>query len=276
MRVSYLGPEGTFSWEVALSSQRYAGWELIPSQGIHEAMNMVFSGEASEAVVPIENSIEGSVRETLDCLAFDFELMIRAEFFKNIEYVLAAGEEFNRSRRTVIASHAQALAQCRRKIREIFPEADLLETRSTAEAMELAFSDPSIAALGSKRAARIKKLAIIEENLCDVDLNVTRFVSVGREDSSKTGDDRTSTVCFIAKDRPGALLQILQEFAFRYINLTRIESRPTGESFGSYCFFIDMEGHREDEIVKDLFKCLNCKLHRVKVLGSYPKGAILD
>jgi prephenate dehydratase len=272
--VSYLGPPGTFTEEALQNWRGLIYEEAIPFPTVEEAVLAVEDNVADKAVVPIENSIEGSVNATLDSLAFETEVLIQGEKVCGVSHYLLArtGTGMHEVKRVI--SHPQASAQCRRHLVELLPGVALEAANSTSEAaMRAAASDEPVAALGSMLAAELYGLTVLREGMEDHPENRTRFVLLGKEKMPPTGHDKTSLVCFIHQDRPGMLLQILQEFAFRYINLSKIESRPTKEVLGDYCFFIDCEGHEEDEVVASALKCLLCKLPRVKLLGSYPAYA---
>ncbi len=233
-RVAYLGPPGTFS-EEALLTQRDLDAERVPVGSIPEVLAAVEHGDADLGVVPIENSIEGSVTVTLDQLAFESELLIQREIDLPIRLNLCARPGVAIGAVTRVLSHPHAHAQCRDWMRSKLPN------------------------------ARIETSGI--EDHAD---NMTRFVLVGGGIPAPTGHDKTSIVCFQRHDRPGSLLAILQEFAARAINLSKLESRPTKRSLGDYCFFIDFEGHVSDELVADCLRSLASKQARVKFLGSYP------
>ena len=269
--VSYLGPAGTFTEEALQHWRELRYEEAIPFPTVEEAILAVEDNVAEKAVVPIENSIEGSVNATLDSLAFETGVLIQAEKVCQVRHYLLAREEMNLDEVKRIISHPQAAAQCRRHLVELLPGVEVEAANSTSEAaLRVSQSQEPVAALGSKLAAELYGLAVLREGMEDHPENRTRFVLLGKEKMPPSGRDKTSMVCFIFQDRPGMLLQILQEFAYRYLNLTKIESRPTKEVLGEYCFFIDCEGHQEDEVLASALKCLECKLPRIKLLGSYP------
>ncbi len=270
-KVGYLGPPGTFT-EEALNSSGLTFTETLPFTTVEEAIFAADRGEADCAFVPIENSIEGSVNATLDTLAFDVDMFIQAERVIPIRHMLVAKAGTPMSAITTVASHPQATAQCRGNLQKLLPEARIIAANSTAEAaLDAAGSGGEVAAICNELAARLYGLDILEEDLEDHPGNVTRFVLLGKQSMPPSGNDKSSLVCFIHADQPGSLLQILQEFAYRYINLSKIESRPTKKSLGDYVFFIDSDGHVEEEPLASALKCLNCKLRRVKLLGSYPR-----
>ncbi len=269
--VSYLGPRGTFTEEALDSWSGLACEQAIPFPTVEEAILAVQDGVTEKAVVPIENSIEGSVNATLDSLAFEADLFIQGEKVCAVKHFLLARAGVSVDEIARVVSHPQAAAQCRRHLVGLLPGVEVEAANSTSEAAQrVADSSEPLAAIGSRLAAELYGLELMREGMEDHPDNRTRFVLLGKEKVPPTGEDKTSMVCFIYQDRPGMLLQILQEFAFRYINLSKIESRPTKEVLGDYCFFIDCEGHEDDEVVASALKCLECKLPRVKRLGSYP------
>ncbi len=270
-RVAYLGPAGTFTEEALLSWPGLDFEASIPFPTVEEAILAVQDNLADKAVVPIENSLEGSVNATLDCLAFEADVFIQAEKVCQVRHCLLARRGRKLEEITRVVSHPQAAAQCRRHLMQLLPGVGQEAAYSTSEAARrVADSEEPLAALGSALAAELYDLEIIYRGMEDHPENRTRFILLGKEKVPPTGRDKTSLVCFIHQDRPGMLLQILQEFAYRYINLTKIESRPMKKTLGEYCFFIDCEGHEEDEVVASAIKCLRCKLPEVKLLGSYP------
>lgn len=272
--VAYLGPPGTFTEEALLGWRNLEYEAAIAFPTVEETILAVQGNLADRAVVPIENSLEGSVNATLDCLAFEAEVFIQGEKVCQVRHCLLARPGVRLQEVTRVVSHPQAAAQCRRHLMELLPGVGLEAANSTSEAARcVADSREPVAALGSALAAGLYGLEVLREGMEDHPENHTRFVLLGREKMPRSGCDKTSLVCFIHQDRPGMLLQILQEFAFRYINLTKIESRPTKKTLGEYCFFIDCEGHEEDEVVASALKCLYCKLPQVKILGSYPRHA---
>lgn len=274
MKIAYLGPPGTYTEEALSKVYRPEEHELLPYQTVSDVFRAVEAGEADKGIVPIENSIEGSVSETLDYLAFESNAIIEKEVTIDIHHHLiglpgAAASDIKR-----VVSHPQALAQCRKTLAKLIRSFTTEPAFSTADAVKAVrdYNDPSIAAIGNSFAAELYELDILVKDISDYDRNQTRFVIIGKEPAPKTGYDKTSIVCFIGDDRPGMLLEILQEFSYRYINLTKIASRPTKQRFGEYCFFIDMEGHLEDDNIQSAIKCLSCKLPVVKILGSYRRS----
>jgi prephenate dehydratase len=273
MRIGYLGPRGTITEEALLKYLRVKEEKTVPYLTVYDVVRAVERREVEKGLVPIENSIEGSVNVTLDLLAFETDLFIEKEIVAPVSHNLLGKKGVKLSKVKRLISNPQAAAQCGRFLREKLPRVEVEPVSSTAEAARrVAESEDEAVAIGTKLAAKIYGLEVIQEKIEDFEDNLTRFVLLGREIPPPTGYDKTSIVCFIHEDRPGSLLEILQEFAYRYINLTKIVSRPTKKTLGDYCFFIDLEGHVEDEVVSQALHCLECKLRKVKVLGSYPRG----
>ena len=271
--VAFLGPLGTFTEEALLSQDDYAAAALEPMATIGDVLDAVSAGRVDMGFVPIENAIDGVVRDTLDALIFDVALLIQREVVLDVRLHLMAGEgtSFEDVRRVV--SYPVALAQCRRFLAERLPGAEVLAATSTADAARTlgAHPEPGTAAIAPRLAARLYGLSILAEDVEDFAGNQTRFVALRREGvPAPTGHDRTSIVCFQDADRPGNLHGILGQFAARGINLTRLESRPTRQGLGEYCFAIDLAGHLADELVADCLRDLRAELADLKFLGSYP------
>lgn len=271
-KISYLGPEGTFSQEALL---KYSGdltdLTLIPLPTIIDVIKSVDRGDAEEGVVPIENSIEGSVNITQDILTFESEAKIIRELTLPIKHNLIAKKGIKINKIKKVISHPHATAQCRMFLSANLPEAEIIAANSTAEAVKkLTELDPNTAAIGTKIAASLYDLDIIADDIEDSKANKTRFIIVGNYIPSKSGFDKTSIVCFLKKDKPGSLFNILKEFADRNINLTKIESRPARKDIGDYVFMIDMEGHIHDKVIYDAIESLRRDVYMIKILGSYP------
>ncbi|MBN1193335.1 MAG: prephenate dehydratase, partial [Coriobacteriia bacterium] len=235
-RVAYLGPAGTFS-EVAALSIGLPDVEPFACVSIAEVFEAVERGKAEVGVVPIENSIEGSVVATLDALAFDSTLEIQQELVLDIRFSLVAAPGTKLSDVTAVVAHPQAGGQCRRWLERNLPGRPVTAANSNADAVQTAVATPGVAALGPALAAEIYGAEILEDGVQDYAGNQTRFVLVGRGIQSCTGHDKTSLALFMKKDKPGALLMILSEFAYADINLTKIQSRPTKRQLGDYMFF---------------------------------------
>lgn len=272
---AFLGPTGTFTEEALMSQQDLAGATHVPMTGVFEIVKAIESGKVACGVVPIENSIEGSVNATLDALAFEtLDVYIEREIVLDVDLNLLGIPGVEIGSVSAVLSHPHAIAQCRRYLSEKIPGVDQIATISTADAVRQVAEagDPRQAAIGTKLAASLYGLEVLEAHPNDYPGNATRFVLLGKEIPAPTGHDKTSIVCFQAVDRPGSLLGILHEFAARAINLTKIESRPTKTALGDYCFVIDFEGHVADEVVADALVNLRAKLANLRFLGSYPSA----
>lgn len=273
-RLAYLGPEGTFTEEALLSLPLAAGAVLVACATVPDVVTAVAEGGVDAGLVPIENSIEGSVNVTLDTLAFGgAAVQIQAEVVRPVRHALLGVAGAALDQVTDVLSHPHATAQCRAFLAEQVPAARIHAANSTAEAARAVAdrADPSWAAVGARIAADLYGLGLLATDIEDRSENETRFVLVGREKAAPTGDDKTSAVCFIEADRPGSLLAILHEFSDRQINLTKLESRPTKARLGEYCFFIDMDGHADEPPVRYAIDSLRTKILEVTVLGSYPR-----
>lgn len=269
-RIAYLGPAGTFTEEAALLYDRTA--RLIPLPSIPAVADAVASSMADEGVVAIENSLEGSVNDTLDLLIHESQLLIRQELVLPIEHLLLAKPGTDVADIKVIYSHPQPLGQCRRFIEHCFPRAHVVAALSTAAAVEdMLQSDQPGAAIATARAAQLYAAHILARGIQDQAMNVTRFVVLAPTDHPPTGFDKTSLCFTFAEDRPGALYEVLQEFAQRNINLAKLESRPSKESLGQYVFLLDLEGHREDAHIKEALAEVRQKTALLKLFGSYPR-----
>ncbi len=277
LRIGFLGPEGTFTEEALLSEPEYASAGITPYGSLIEVLDAVRDGQVDLGFVPLENAIEGTVRDIVDSLIFDFDLRIQREVVLDIHLHLMAppGTELGEVER--VASIPMATAQCRTFLSGRLPGADLLATNSTAEAARLVGErDSSLAgrptaAIAPRLAAKLYGLDILVEDVEDHPDNQTRFVSLARTGvPAPSGHDRTSIVCFQNADHPGSLYAILGHFAARNINLSKLESRPTKQALGDYCFIIDFEGHVADAVIADCLRDLHAELAGVKFLGSYP------
>jgi prephenate dehydratase len=272
-RVTYFGPRGTFTEEALLSQPDLAACERVPQRSVPEVIAAVERNEFDGGVVPIENMIEGSVPVTLDTLAFESELLIQREIDLPVSLSLCVRPGTKIGDVTRVLSFPHAVAQCREFLAQKLPQAEFRAANSTSDAArEVSKSRRSDqAAICNSLAAEVYGLDVIATAIEDHADNVTRFVVVGRGVPAPTGHDKTTVVCFQRADRPGSLLAILQEFAARAINLSKLESRPTKRNLGDYCFFIDIDGHIADELVADALRNLAAK-GTVKFLGSYPVG----
>jgi prephenate dehydratase len=271
MPYAYLGPEGTFS-EAALRAVD-PGAEPLSCPTIQAALAAVREGTAERAVVPIESSVEGVVTATLDDLATGNGLVIRAELQIPIAFALLARPGTGLGDIKRIGGHPQSMPQCRGWLAANLPDAEWVPLASNAEAARQAADGQVDAALAGAFAAARYGLAVIAPDVHDRASAVTRFVVVSPPGPlpARTGADRSSVAAFLAEDHPGALLEILTEFAVRGINLTTIQSRPTGDRLGQYYFFIDCEGHVDDARVGEALMGLRRVCREVRFLGSYAR-----
>jgi prephenate dehydratase len=271
--IAYLGPVGTFTEQALHTQPDLAQAELVPMPSFAAVLSAVEAGEVDHGFVAIENAIEGTVNVNQDTLAFDVDLLIEREVVLPVHLDLMVRPGVTLDQVTRVWSYPHALAQCRRFLTTELAGADTEATNSTADAARMLaqHDDPHGAAIAPARAAEVYGLEVIAHAIEDHDGNETRFVLVARDGiPAATGHDKTSIVVFQRADEPGSLLTILQEFAARGVNLTKLESRPTGRGLGDYCFLIDLEGHLSDEVVADALRSLKAKQADVKFLGSYP------
>jgi prephenate dehydratase len=275
VRIAYLGPPGTFSEDALWAAVGDQAVEPVAAANVPEAIIAVREGDTERALVPFENSIEGAVTATLDTLAFDADgVTLVGEYDLPIRHCLIARDRIPFERIEVVLSHPQASAQCARFVRENLPSAEVRGSPSTAEAVRaVAESDRHWAALGAESAARLYGVAVLRHGVEDVADNITRFVWVAPEGTRVSGSGlwRTSLVFSeLGEDHPGALVDALQVFSNRQINLTRIESRPLRRGLGRYQFFLDIEGGAAEEPLGEAIEELGTKAETVRVLGSWP------
>ena len=273
IKYAYLGPAGTFT-EAALLKIAASDDQLIAYANVTAALDAVRKGECSKALVPIENSVEGVVARTLDELASGEPLVITTETTLPVTFSLMTLENKDPKDIKSIATHPHAESQCRSFIAKNYPNAQVIETASTAAAAKGLNKGDYDAAIGAAIAAKNYQLKIIAEDIGDNTKAVTRFVVVEKPGKSPaaTGKDRTSLAVFIAIDHAGALLEILNEFAKHQVNLSFIQSRPTGSQLGHYHFIIDAEGHVEDKPVAAALAGLKEICEDIRFLGSYPQA----
>lgn len=283
-RFGYLGPEGTFT-DAALAAALAEGAgrpessvERVAVASVDAALAAVRSGDLDAAMVPMENSVEGGVPATLDALAFGEPLVVLREVLVRVTFVLAARPGTRLQDVRVVSTHSHAQAQCRGWLAEHLPGVRWVPSSSTAAAAAgLAAGAPAPtydAALCAEVAATRYGLEVLATDVGDVADAVTRFVLVSRPTAPPppTGADRTTIIAFQPEDHPGMLLELLEQFATRGVNLTRIESRPTGDALGRYCFAIDAEGHVAEERVGEALRGLHRFCPQVRFLGSYPRA----
>lgn len=268
-RIAYLGPPGTFTEEAALLYDPSA--QLLPFASVAAVAAAVDSGMAEEGVVAIENSIEGSVTDTLDILIHESRLSIRRELVLPIEHYLLVRPGMQAAHVKVLLSHPQALGQCRRFVERCFAKADVVAALSTTAAVEEMLARENAAAIATRRAAAIYGAEILARNIQDRSDNLTRFVVLAETDHPATGDDKTSLAFSFAEDRPGLLVAVMQEFSTRDINLTKVESRPTKERLGEYIFLVDLAGHRSEAAVAEALARVEAQASFFRIFGSYPR-----
>jgi prephenate dehydratase len=267
MKIATLGPEGTFSNEAVLKYNKKA--KILFKETIWDVFEAVKLKNADLGIVPIENSIAGTEGLTLDSL-MDFDLSIVDEQILPIKHNLATFGTLKEIK--TIYAHPQSHAQCERYLRENLPNTEIIHTSSNGKSAEILAKSKKKdkAAIVPKLAANKYKLKLIKEGIQDNQFNVTRFIVIGAESRKKTKRDRTSIAIYPQVDRPGLLYDLLGQFAKRRINLTKIESRPSKGKLGDYVFFIDLQGHKDDDKVKQTFSIIE-KSFFLKVLGSYPR-----
>ena len=270
-RISYLGPEGTFT-DQACHVYAPDDWERIGYSEMHLVVGALADDEVDEAIVPIENSVGGAVIDIEDFLVRASNVQIKGELLLSIEQCLIAHPGVDVSEIKVVRSKPEALSQCRTFLETEMPDAARVGTASTVEAVYRVRSDPrEVSAIGPRRAADLAGLPVLKAGIQDRQNNVTRFVMLAHEDHEPTGTDKTSLVfSFLNRDTPGQLYKALEGFARHDINLTKIISRPMGDEIGNYVFLLDFVGHRTDPIIADTLEGLRELAPLVKVLGSYP------
>ena len=274
LRVGFLGPFGTFTEQAVRSQSDLGSGELVAFRSVPDVLDAVDNGDVDFGVVPIENSIEGTVNFTQDALSFDYNLLIQRELVLDIEHCLMAMAGTSLADITTVLSIPVATAQCHRYLREQVGHAEVQAANSTADAAKTVASHgvAGVAAIAPKNAATLYGLNILATDIADHAGNQTRFVVVGKSGlPAPTGNDITGIVVFQRADEPGSLISILQEFAARRVNITNLLSRPTKDGgLGDYCFVMYLEGHIADELVADALRALHAKQGGVKFLGSYP------
>lgn len=279
MQLAYLGPEGTFSEEAARTfaarHPQSGQIQLVPMKDIPDVLYAVDAGTCPWGIVPVENSIEGSVVVTLDLLVHEVDLKIVAEEVLPIRHALLAPPGVTLEMIEKVVSHPQALAQCRQTLNRLVPNAKLEVAQSTAEAArQVAANRVPAAALGTMLAGELYGLQALAHDVQDIAENMTRFLVVGREEQPPSGMDKTSIVFAFEEDRPGNLHAALGAFASRSVNLTRLESRPAKRSLGDYIFFADMEGHQADPTLAEALAEVREMCTFFRILGSYPRTQI--
>jgi chorismate mutase/prephenate dehydratase len=267
LKISYLGPEGTFSYLAA--KQRFgSSVEYHPSKSIDAVFRDVLSGRAEFGIVPVENSTEGGIRETLNMLV-ECDVKICAEIVLPIRHNLLANcpdEQINK-----IYSKLQVFAQCKQWLANNFANAELLNVGSTTEAARIAKQESDAAAIAHTEVAQLYGLNILYKNIEDNPSNITRFFVLSDKSCDRSGRDKTAIMCYI-RNEPGALYEILVPFKEHGVNLTNIEPLPTRRGAWDYCFYLDFEGHADEDNVSKALEEVRHNCEKVKVLGSYPKN----
>jgi len=270
MKVAFQGEIGAYS-ESAVYSFFGSSVEVKPCKNLSEVFESVKKGEIPYGVVPIENSIEGSVNQTYD-LFLEYDLKVCGEIILKIVHCLIAHPGTKLNQIKTVYSHPQALAQCRKFLEKL--GCRLISTFDTAGSVKMIKEEglKDAGAIASQRAAEIYGMKVLAKEIGDTPNNYTRFFVLSKQDSPPSGGDKTSII-FSVKSVPGALYHILEEFATRNINLTKIESRPTKRTPWEYNFYLDFEGHRNEEKCQEALKSIKDKILFVKILGSY-KAAV--
>lgn len=270
--VAYLGPKGTFSQSAVV---KHFGGQCQAQEcaSIDDVFAAVENANVQFGVVPVENSTEGGINNTQDCL-IDSSLKIVGEQIILVEHNLLIKKGSSGTEIDNIASHEQSLAQCRKWLKTHYPEAKTIECASNAEAAKLALRDNKTAAIAGELAASTYDLDILHAGIQDQSHNRTRFLVLANNDTKSSGNDKTSVLIY-TENKPGALFRILEPFENLQVSLTKIETRPSKKEAWEYVFFIDFEGHTDDENIKDLLGRLKTCAAVIKVLGSYPSATTL-
>jgi prephenate dehydratase len=270
-KLGFLGPPGSFGEQAALRYDPNA--TRVPFDNHAEVLKALVADQVERIILPVENSLEGSVMENIDGILREENLSISGEVVLPIEHFLIAAPGADLRSIKVVMSHPQALGQCRIFLDELEAEQPLtLEAAmSTAGAVEEAVRTPGTAGIGSRRAAELYNGHILAANIADVRNNKTRFVVLDQTDCEPTGDDKTSVAFTTEHDRPGSLIEVLSELPKHGINLTRIESRPSRQELGVYVFLIDFQGHRTDAQVAEALEAVEEHSSYFRLLGSYPR-----
>ena len=275
MRVGYLGPTGTFSEQALQESGEAADAETIPLPTVRETVVAVQDGRVDRAIVPIENSLEGTVNEAIDALVHEApDVQIIGEAVLDVRQSLVTRGPLEPSEIVAVYSHPQALAQCAATLRDLAPQAELHPTASTAEAVRIVCdSAEPLAALAGPLSAERYGAHVIEADAGDSEGNMTRFVWLGRDGEVGDGGERKTAIVFSGPgdDSPGWLVDCLSEFSERGVNLTRIESRPSRLELGHYLFLIDVAGAAGEEgPAAEAIEALGGHCRQLRILGSFP------
>lgn len=270
-KLGFLGPPGSFGEQAALRYDPNANG--VPFDNHASVLKALVANQVERVILPVENSLEGSVMENIDGILREEQLSICGEVVLPVEHFFIAAPGASLRDIKVVMSHPQALGQCRAFLDELEQEQPLQYEAafSTAGAVEEAVRTPGAAAIGSRRAAELYKGHILAANIADVRNNKTRFVVLDQTDAEPTGDDKTSVAFTTQHDRPGSLIEVLSELPKHGINLTKIESRPSRQELGVYIFLIDFQGHRLDAEVAEAIEAVDGHSSYFRLLGSYPR-----
>ncbi|MGI6591528.1 MAG: prephenate dehydratase [Eggerthellaceae bacterium] len=275
LKISYLGPQGTYSDEMAHRFASYLdGGNSTVFEPRHSFTGIFESVEAgSYGVIALENSLEGPVTAALDDFVLHPDVEIVAESVLDIHHCLMMRQDADPDTVKTITSHPQGLAQCRSFVKENFPQCNLIASASTAQSASMAAGDPAVAAIASPRAAEIYGLDIHMQNVADSPSDQTSFVLIAKKHRARIVNNpptKTSLLLMMKENRAGVLLMVLEELAYANLNLTRIQSRPTKKALGEYLFFLDVDGTVDNPDLRTALDCLRLKLREVRVLGCYP------
>lgn len=272
--LAYLGPPHSFCEEAARTYSKEKSL-LIPRSSIEKVFTAVQDGKADKGIVPIENSCEGAVNQTLDLLTRNYGVNISGEIIVTVKHTLMTVKGIELKQIKLVLSHPQALAQCRTFLNKHLSETDLWESSSTAQAaLEVSRNSKAWAAIGTESAARAYGLSILAEDIQDQENNETRFIVISKQKFSPSFNDKSSLLIYLPH-KPGSLYEILGIFAANKINLSKIESRPARTRLGEYLFFIDIEGHCQDPRIKHALKEIESIAEKMRILGSYPAADVL-
>lgn len=267
MKIATLGPQGTFSHEAAARLE--PGLEIVFQRTIRDVFEYVSGTQEASGLVPLENSVSGTVAETLDNLT-ESQLQIEREVIHPVIHHLAVRHDAGKI--TTILAHPQSYSQCEKFIRSNYPEANIIQTSSNGRSAEMLrdSAEPGLAAIVPELAVQLYGLLALRSQIQDNRYNLTRFVLISRNSTKSSGYDRTSLAIYPQVDYPGLLHEMLSHLASRGVNLSKVESRPSKGRLGDYIFFMDLQGHSSDERVAEAIEALK-KIAFVRVLGSYPR-----
>lgn len=270
MKIAYLGPKGTYCYETCIqyTKRKNLQLDMIGYKTISDTIIALVNNEVEEAIVPIENSIQGSVLETVDNLLENENIYIKQEEILNIKHYLLAKEQLGKDYIKEIYSHPQALAQCKNYLKNNYPDVTKQPMPSTAFAAETVSKMENVACIANGECANVYNLKILDQNIQDTKNNQTRFIVLTLKEDTQTDNTKTS-ILFTTKHKPGALYKILGLFNIFDVNLTKIESRPAKTALGEYIFWVDFEGDAKQESMKVLIQQIQKYCSYFRILGSY-------